>query len=74
MPQKIVKFNSIVHVRLVNTRSEYELHEIDKDVWWSNDELAAIRKSILLEIRELMQHRPDLSFDACQKEILTKTT
>lgn len=74
MPKKIVKFNSIVRVMLVNTRDEYESHEIDKDVWWSGKELADIRRSILLEIKELMQQRPELSFDDCQKEILTKTT
>ncbi len=74
MPQKSVKFNTIVRVMLVNTRSEYEYNEIDKDVWWSSKELADIRKSILIEIRDLMQQRPDWSFDDCQKEILTKTT
>jgi hypothetical protein len=74
MTKKTVKFDSIVRVAHINTRSEYQFFEVDKDMWWSTYELDHIRKSILIEIRDMMQQRPELSFDACQKEILKKTT
>jgi len=71
---KSVKFNSIVRVSLIHTRGEYKQHGLSDHIWWSQNELAEIRKDILREIRDLMAQYPDKSFDDCQNEILQKHT
>ena len=71
---KSVKFNSIVRVSLIHTRGEYKQHGLSDDIWWSQNELAEIRKDILREIRHRMVKCPEKSFDDCQNEILQKHT
>ena len=73
-PKKTVRFQSIVNVSLIQSRADYEYHDISKDIWWSSRELEDIRKSILSDIRNLRLQRPELSLDDCQKHILAKTT
>ena len=73
-PKKTVRFQSLVTVCLIQSRADYEYNNMSKDIWWSSGELEEIRKSIMIDIRELRLQRPELSLDDCQKHILSKTT
>jgi hypothetical protein len=54
IPKKKVRFSNVTNVILVPTRQDYFDHNLDKKLWWTEDDYEVFKKSAVREVSALI--------------------